>query len=161
MNTLRFLSDVKIHTCISIQGLRELKSFYFLLRLERISMGGFICTFSFLISLSFTFQSSKFPIAVELEWQFKWLNGISSVVIPLNLKRDRTRIGLSFQVTHHIKTFWTDCELIPELTSSQCNWKGNQKGKGTDETLHYQVGKLDIWNSVRSGRRKKITTSQR
>ena len=21
-----------------------------------------------------------------------------------------------------------------ELTSSQCNWKGNQKGKGTDET---------------------------
>ena len=30
--------------------------------------------------------------------------------------------------------FWTDCELIPELTSSKCNWKGNQKGKGTDET---------------------------
>ena len=29
---------------------------------------------------------------------------------------------------------WTYCELIPELTSSQCNWKGNQKGKGTDET---------------------------
>ena len=25
-------------------------------------------------------------------------------------------------------------ELIPELTSSQCDWKGNQKGKGTDET---------------------------
>ena len=33
-----------------------------------------------------------------------------------------------------MKIFWTDCELIPELTSSQCNWKGNQKGKGTDET---------------------------
>ena len=33
--------------------------------------------------------------------------------------------------------FWTDCELIPELTSSQCtNRKRNQKGKGTDETLH-------------------------
>ena len=25
-------------------------------------------------------------------------------------------------------------ELIPELTSSQFTWKGNQKGKGTDET---------------------------
>ena len=24
-----------------------------------------------------------------------------------------------------------------ELTSSQCNWKGNRKGKGTDETPHY------------------------
>ena len=24
--------------------------------------------------------------------------------------------------------------MIPELTSLQCNWKGNQKGKGTDET---------------------------
>ena len=23
-----------------------------------------------------------------------------------------------------------------ELTSSQCNWKGNRKGKGTDETPH-------------------------
>ena len=34
MNTLRFLSDVKIHTCISIQGLGELKSFYFLLRVR-------------------------------------------------------------------------------------------------------------------------------
>ena len=27
--------------------------------------------------------------------------------------------------------------MIPELTSSQCNWKGNQKGKGTDETPHW------------------------
>ena len=32
------------------------------------------------------------------------------------------------------KIFWTDFELIPEPTSLQCNWKGNQKGKGTDET---------------------------
>ena len=24
-----------------------------------------------------------------------------------------------------------------ELTSSQCNWKGNRKGKGTDETPQY------------------------
>ena len=30
--------------------------------------------------------------------------------------------------------FWTDSELIHELTSSQCNWKGNRKAKGTDET---------------------------
>ena len=34
----------------------------------------------------------------------------------------------------HIKICWTDCELILEFTSLQCNWKGNQKGKGTDET---------------------------
>ena len=33
-----------------------------------------------------------------------------------------------------INIFWTDCELIPELTSSQCDWKGNRKGKGTEET---------------------------
>ena len=26
-----------------------------------------------------------------------------------------------------------------ELTSSQCNWKGNRKGKGTDETPHAKV----------------------
>ena len=26
-----------------------------------------------------------------------------------------------------------------ELTSSQCNWKGNRKGKGTDETLPREV----------------------
>ena len=26
-----------------------------------------------------------------------------------------------------------------ELTSSKCNWKGNQKGKGTDETPLYLV----------------------
>ena len=32
------------------------------------------------------------------------------------------------------------------LVRNVINWKGNQKGKGTDETLHYQVGKLDIWN---------------
>ena len=27
--------------------------------------------------------------------------------------------------------------MIPELTRSQCNWEGNQKGKGTDETPHH------------------------
>ena len=32
-------------------------------------------------------------------------------------------------------------ELIPELTSSQCNWKGNRKGKGTDETPHSKASK--------------------
>ena len=41
----------------------------------------------------------------------------------------------SAYVTHHIKIFWTDCELIPELNSWQCNWNGNQKGKSTDETF--------------------------
>ena len=30
-------------------------------------------------------------------------------------------------------------ELIPELTSLQCNCKGNRKGKGTDETTQYEA----------------------
>ena len=38
------------------------------------------------------------------------------------------------------KYFWTDCELIPELSRSQCNWKGNQKGKGTYETPPLSTG---------------------
>ena len=29
-----------------------------------------------------------------------------------------------------------------DVTSSQCNWKGNQKGKGTDETPLYEVESL-------------------
>ena len=29
-----------------------------------------------------------------------------------------------------------------ELTSSQCNWKGNRKGKGTDETPPYVLWPL-------------------
>ena len=46
--------------------------------------------------------------AVELEWHLKSLNlkslsVISSDVITLNLKRDRTRIGFSFQVKSNIK----------------------------------------------------------
>ena len=35
-------------------------------------------------------------------------------------------------------------ELIPELTSSQCNWKGNRKGKGTDETNLYTANVLYV-----------------
>ena len=46
------------------------------------------------------------------------MNDISSDVILLNLKRDRTRIGLLFEATRHIKIFWTYCELIPELGKS-------------------------------------------
>ena len=37
---------------------------------------------------------------------------------------------------------WTDCELIPELTSLQCNWKGNQKGKGTYKITHSCTKKI-------------------
>ena len=62
------------------------------------------------------------------------MNVIRSDVISLSLKRDRPRIGLLFYVKHLTKIVWTGCELISELTSWQCNWKGNQKGKGTDET---------------------------
>ena len=31
-----------------------------------------------------------------------------------------------------------------ELTSSQFNWKGNRKGKGTDETPHYLVFTIEL-----------------
>ena len=37
-------------------------------------MVGFICTFSLLISLSFTFQSSKFNYSSSSQWQLKWLS---------------------------------------------------------------------------------------
>ena len=49
--------------------------------------------------------------AVELEWQLKF----SSFVVSLELKSDRTRRCHSFYVTHHIKIFLTDCEMILEL----------------------------------------------
>ena len=38
------------------------------------SIGGFICTFSLLSSLSFTFQSSKFNYSSSSQWQLKWLS---------------------------------------------------------------------------------------
>ena len=38
-------------------------------------------------------------------------------------------------------------ELIPELTSLQCNWKGNRKGKGTDETPHSEL--MDVLKFIR------------
>ena len=37
-------------------------------------MGGFICTFSLLSSLSFTFQSCKFNYSSSFQWQLKWLS---------------------------------------------------------------------------------------
>ena len=56
--------------------------------------GGFICTFSLLSSLSFTFQSSKFNYSSSSQWQLS--SDISSDVSSLYLKRDRTRRCLSF-----------------------------------------------------------------
>ena len=94
--------------------------------------GGFNCTFSLLISLSITLQTCKFRNQFTIS--SKCFELVSSDVILLNLKRIRTKIGLLLKVLPHIKIFWTDCELIPEVTSSQCNWKENRKGKGTDET---------------------------
>ena len=44
--------------------------------------------------------------------------GISNESVQLSfhyLTRDRTRRCLLFSVTCHIKIFWTDCEMIPEL----------------------------------------------
>ena len=49
--------------------------------------GGFIST-------SPCWLSVLVPNAVELEWHLKLLNVISSDVIWLNIKRDRTKIGL-------------------------------------------------------------------
>ena len=43
-------------------------------------------------------------------------------------------------------------ELIPELTSSQFNWKGNQKGKGTDETSQSLVAIILALFVVKSSR---------
>ena len=37
-----------------------------------------------------------------------------------------------------------------ELTSSQCNWKGNRKGKGTDETPQTMVSFIYILDSSNS-----------
>ena len=84
--------------------------FTFYIAFPDYNLGGFICTFSLLISISHKFQSSKFNLssssqcnAVELEWQLKWLNVITSVVIWLDHKRDSTRKCLAFLVTHHIQ----------------------------------------------------------
>ena len=59
-----------------------------------VPLGGFICTFSLLISLSITLRTSKFRNQFTIS--SKYFELVSSDVISLNLKRDRTRIGLSF-----------------------------------------------------------------
>ena len=41
---------------------------------DQNTKGGFICTFSLLSSLSFTFQSSKFNHSSSSKWQLKWLS---------------------------------------------------------------------------------------
>ena len=72
----------------------------------------------FSFHLHFNLVSSNIalgPNSVELKWQLKWLNIISSIVISLILKIDRTRRCLSFWVTRHIKIFWVYCKMIPEL----------------------------------------------
>ena len=80
-------------------------------------LGGFICTFSLLISLSFTFQSSKFNYSSSSKCCLtRTDNSNESVQLSFHyLKRDRTRRCFLFSVTCHIRIFWTDCEMIPEL----------------------------------------------
>ena len=53
-------------------------------------------------------------------------------------------------------------ELIPELTSSQCNWKGNRKGKGTDETPQGLLsskhqGKQADWQKIQEATSEKLS----
>ena len=69
----------------------------------KTSLEGFICTFSLLISLSIALRTIKFRNLFTISSKYSEL--VSSDVILLNLKRDRTRIGLSFQVTHHLLRF--------------------------------------------------------
>ena len=104
------------------------------INLHRFSIwGGFICTFSLLISLSITLQTSKFRNQFTISSKY--------FDMACYLKREAYSGSISFEVqwndiwTYYFKIFWTDCELIPELTISQYDWKGIQKGKGTDETL--------------------------
>ena len=71
-------------------------------------MGCFICTFSLIISLSFTFKSSKFNYSSSSKCS---LTGNSNESVQLSfhyLKRDRTRRCFLFSVTCHIRIFWND-----------------------------------------------------
>ena len=89
---------------------------------QLVTREGFICTFSLLISLSFTFQSSKFNYSSSSKYCLTRTNN-SNKSLQLSfhyLKRDRTRRCFSFSVTCHIRIFWTDCEMIPELII--CYW---------------------------------------
>ena len=74
------------------------------------SLGGIIRTFSLSISLSITLRTSKFRNQFTISSRYFEL--VSSDVISLNLKRDRARIGLSFQVTRHLLRF---SEMTSEL----------------------------------------------
>ena len=57
-------------------AVKSLKRIYFYeaLCMNKYSLGGFICTFSFLIFFSITFQSSKFYYSSSSQWQLKWLS---------------------------------------------------------------------------------------
>ena len=78
---------------------------------------GFICTFSLLISLSFTFQSSKFYYSSSSKCCLtRTGNSNESVQLSFHyLKRDKTRRCFLFSVTCHIRIFSTGCEMIHEL----------------------------------------------
>ena len=81
------------------------------------SLGGLICTFSLLIPLSLTFQSSKSSYSSSPKCCLTRTDkSFASVQLSFHyLKRDRTRRCFLFSVTCHIRIFLTDCEMIPEL----------------------------------------------
>ena len=86
----------------------------------RGSEGGFICTFSHLISLPFTFQSSKFNCSSSSKCCLTRTDDSNeSVQMSFQYpKRDRTRKCFLFSVTCHIRIYWPYFEMIPELIVS-------------------------------------------
>ena len=106
-----YSNSIKLTQCLQI-----------VLYAEDTDIGGGICTFSLLISLSFTFQSSKFNYSSSSKCCLtRTDNSNESVQLSFHyLKRDRTRRCFLFSVTCHIRIFWTDCEMIPELII--CYW---------------------------------------
>jgi hypothetical protein len=109
------------------------------------TLEGFICTSpSWLSVTSSSFQCCWTRMVYQLIecYQFR-CHFTESQKMACYLKWEAYSGPISFEVQwnviwpYFLRIFWTDCEMTPELTSSQCNWKGNRKRKGTDETLHW------------------------
>ena len=89
----------------------------------------------------FYFTSSSWLSITSSSSQCCWTRMASQVIECYQFRchftepqkwKDRDRSLVLSKI--YSKIFWADCELIPELTSLQCNWKGHRKGKGADET---------------------------
>ena len=58
-------TDYQLFYTINLLLNKELLPIY---KMQNLALGGFICTFSLLSSLSFTFQSSKFNYSSSSQW---------------------------------------------------------------------------------------------